>query len=339
MPDLLKSPVTAVTAGALCIAGSGVIMQLAGSSAVAAALFRCLFALPILALLARRERARGAPRLGPKEQWVARAAGVLLAVDLIFWSHSISAVGAGLATVLGNLQVVIVAGLAWAFLGERPHRSLALALPVMLGGVFLVAGLIGHPTVRHSPVAGVVYGAAASLLYSGYILVLRHSMGGAAPSLPKTTAPLASAERATPVPRAIVQPLYQATLGAAATAAVLAPLLPGFRIGSLWPALGWLALLAVTSQVVGWLLITASLSRLPAGVLGALLLVQPVGAVALGAVVLDQHPSLTQLAGVVLVLAGVLVATVARGSRGAVDTAPVATPTEAGDQLTAARLA
>jgi drug/metabolite transporter (DMT)-like permease len=89
--------------------------------------------------------------------------------------------------------------------------------------------------------------------------------------------------------------------------------LPGFRIGPLWPALGWLAALALTSQVVGWLLITASLPRLPAGLLSAVLLVQPVGAVALSAVVLDQHPSLTQLSGVVLVLAGVVVAT--RGRR------------------------
>lgn len=322
MPGLIRSPVTAVTAGALCIAGSGVLMQLAGSSAVASALFRCLFALPVLFLLARRERAKGVPALASKERWAARVAGVLLAVDLIFWSHSISAVGAGLATVLGNLQVVIVAGLAWAFLGERPHRNLALALPVLLAGIFLVAGLIGHPTVGHSPVAGVVYGAAASLLYSGYILVLRRSMGTAAPAS-----------------RPIVEPLYQATIGAAVTAALLAPVLPGFRIGPLWPALGWLALLALTSQVVGWLLIGASLSRLPAGLVGALLLVQPVGAVALGAVVLHQRPSLTQLAGVVLVLAGVLVATASRGSRGAAAAAPVAVLEEAGDQFTTARLA
>jgi drug/metabolite transporter (DMT)-like permease len=334
MPGLIRSPVTAVTAGAVCIAGSGVLMQLAGSSAVASALFRCLFALPVLYLLARRERARGVPALASKERWAARMAGVLLTIDLIFWSHSISAVGAGLATVLGNLQVVIVAGLAWAFMGERPHRNLALALPVLLAGIFLVAGLIGHPAVGHSPVAGVVYGAAASLLYSGYILVLRRSMGTAAPASPTT------AERATPSPRTIVEPLYQATIGAAATAALLAPVLPGFRIGPLWSALGWLALLAITSQVVGWLLITASLSRLPAGLVGALLLVQPVGAVALGAVVLNQHPSLTQLAGVVLVLAGVLIATASRSSRERVNAAaPVATLEEAGDQLTAARLA
>lgn len=240
MPALLRSPVTAVTAGALCIASSAIVMQLAGSSAVADALFRCLFALPVLAVLARREQRRGAPTMASRARWMARGAGVLLAVDLVVWSHSISAVGAGLATVLGNLQVVILAGLAWVLLGERPRRSLLLALPLLLGGVVLVAGLVGHRSIGHSPLAGVAYGAAASLLYSGYILVLRQAM-------PSGRRP----EPGLPVRAAVAQPLYQATVGAPVTSAVLALILPGFRIGPLWPALGWLAVLALTSQVLG----------------------------------------------------------------------------------------
>jgi drug/metabolite transporter (DMT)-like permease len=300
-----------VTAGALCIASSAIVMQLAGSSAVAAALFRCLFALPVLGLLARREQRRGAPAMASRARWTARGAGVLLAVDLVIWSHSIAAVGAGLATVLGNLQVVILAGLAWFVLGERPRRSLVLALPLLLGGVVLVAGLVGHRSIGHSPLAGVAYGAAASFLYSGYILVLRQAMPrGRRPEPGPTEGEpgLPAGEPGTRARAAVAQPLYQATLGATATSVVLALALPGFRIGPLWPALGWLALLALTSQVLGWMLISASLPRLPAGLLGALLLVQPVGAVALGAVVLGQYPSLTQLGGVVIVVAGVLVA-------------------------------
>jgi drug/metabolite transporter (DMT)-like permease len=308
VPALLRSPVTAVTAGALCIASSAIVMQLAGSSAVADALFRCLFALPVLAVLARREQRRGAPTMASRARWMARGAGVLLAVDLVVWTHSISAVGAGLATVLGNLQVVILAGLAWVVLGERPRRSLLLALPLLLGGVVLVAGLVGHRSIGHSPLAGVAYGAAASVLYSGYILVLRQAMPSGRRPEPGAT----DAEPGLRVRAAVAQPLYQATVGATVTSAVLALILPGFRIGPLWPALGWLVVLALTSQVLGWMLISASLPRLPAGLLGALLLVQPIGAVALGAVVLGQYPSLTQLSGVLIVVAGVLVATSGR---------------------------
>ena len=49
-----------------------------------------------------------------------------------------------------------------------------------------------------------------------------------------------------------------------------------------WPSAGWLVTLALTSQVLGWLLITVSLPRLPAALTSLLLTVQPIGSVALG---------------------------------------------------------
>jgi drug/metabolite transporter (DMT)-like permease len=261
LPD---SAIATALAGAACIASSAVLMKLAGSSAVADSLFRASFALPLLYPLARRERGRGIPALVGRAVWTARLAGVLLALDLVAWQRSIEAVGAGMATVLGNMQVVIVAGLSWALLGERPRRSLVTALPVMLVGVVLVAGLIGTRTTGHHPALGVFFGVVTSVLYSGYILVLRQVT-----TSPKTPSaiPGVPAHAAPPRPP-VVQPLYHATVGAAAASLVMAVALPGFRIGPWWPALGWLALLAVTSQVVGWLLITVSMPRLPAGLLG-----------------------------------------------------------------------
>jgi drug/metabolite transporter (DMT)-like permease len=84
-------------------------------------------------------------------------------------------------------------------------------------------------------------------------------------------------------------------------------------LGPVWPALGWLMLLALTSQVLGWLLITVSMPHLPAWLVSALLLVQPAGSVLLGAVILRERPSAAQLAGVAAMLGGVLIAT--RGKR------------------------
>jgi drug/metabolite transporter (DMT)-like permease len=74
-------------------------------------------------------------------------------------------------------------------------------------------------------------------------------------------------------------------------------------------SLGWLALLAMTSQTAGWLLITSSLPRLPAAISSLLLLLQPAAAIMLAAVVLAERPSPVQLGGAVLVCGGVLVAT------------------------------
>jgi drug/metabolite transporter (DMT)-like permease len=43
-----------------------------------------------------------------------------------------------------------------------------------------------------------------------------------------------------------------------------------------WPSAGWLVVLALTAQVLGWLLITTSLPRLSAAITSVLLAVQPV---------------------------------------------------------------
>ena len=76
-----------------------------------------------------------------------------------------------------------------------------------------------------------------------------------------------------------------------------------------WPGAGWLITLALTSQVVGWLLITVSLPRLPAALTSLLLTIQPVGSVALAALIFAESPSGLQLVGVALVLGALLTAT------------------------------
>ena len=228
-----------------------------------------------------------------RSRWLARLAGVFLAADLILWSHAITAIGAGLGTVVTNLQVLIISLLAWLILGERPRRSLVLASPLMLAGLVLVGGLAdvgGTRAYGTDPSLGVAFGVGVAILYAIYILMLRQatSSGGAR--------------------TAVAASLFEATVGATAGSVVLGFALHDFHLGHAWPTLGWLALLALTSQVVGWLLITVSMPRLAAGMIGALLLVQPAGSVALSYVILGERPSVLQLLGVALVLTGVLVA-------------------------------
>jgi drug/metabolite transporter (DMT)-like permease len=336
-------PVAAAIAGAACISSSAVLMRLADTSPSITALGRCAFALPLLGVLAMAERRRGAQRLPSRTRWLARLAGLFLAGDLISWSHAIDAIGAGLGTVVTNLQVLIIALLAWLFLGERPRRSLVLASPVMLAGLVLVGGLAGVGGGRAygtDPRLGVAYGVAVAVIYAIYILTLRQATSSVGPrgksagqAGPRPAAedlrPVAAGQRpaaedlrpAAAGPRpAVAGVLFEATAGAAAAAAVLGFVLHDYRLGPAWPALGWLALLALTSQVIGWLLITVSMPQLAAGMIGALLLIQPAGSVALSYAFLGERPSALQLLGVVLVLTGVVVAVggnapLARGAR------------------------
>ena len=102
-----RTPVLFAAGGAVVIAFSAILVRLAEVSPSTAALFRCAYALPPLALLAYLENRRFGPR-DPVDRRLALLAGVFFAADLTFWHHSIAAVGAGLAIVLANVQVVAV---------------------------------------------------------------------------------------------------------------------------------------------------------------------------------------------------------------------------------------
>src|SRR5688500_8839057 len=153
MEHMGRRPVLVALLGALCIAWSGPLVRLADVPPSTAAVFRCLLALPLLALLARREDQRFGP-LPRRTRQLAATAGVLFACDLVLWHHAIEAVGAGLATVLGNLQVLVVAAVAWWLLGERPHAGLLASIPLLLLGVTLVSGALGGETYGRDPGLG-----------------------------------------------------------------------------------------------------------------------------------------------------------------------------------------
>jgi drug/metabolite transporter (DMT)-like permease len=209
---------------------------------------------------------------------------VLFAANLIFWHHAIEAVGAGLSTVLGNVQVVFVALLAWAALGERPNNRSLVAVPVVFSGVVLISGVIGSGAYGDDPQLGVAFGLANAVMYALFLLILRNINADI---------------------RRPAGPLFDATLSAALFAAF-----GGLAVGDIdfLPGLEsqlWLLLLALSSQVLGWMLISTSLPRLPALLTSILLMLQPVGTMLLGMLIFSESPSALQLAGVVVVLAGV----------------------------------
>lgn len=287
---ITERPVAAGVAGAMAIAFSGILVRLADVSPSTAAFFRGLYALPVLGALAYLERRRHGAR-SLRSRRLALLAGIFFAADLVLWHHAIAAVGAGLATVLGNLQVVIVGFAAWALLSERPHRSLFVAIPVVLSGVVLISGVVGGNAYGADPALGVLFGAATSLAYAAFILVLRQG----AKDL-----------------RRPAGPLFDATAVSVAATALIGMTVGDIHFVPSWPAHGWLITLALAAQVLGWLLISVSLPRLPAALTSMLLLLQPVGALTLGALLLDEDPSVAQLLGVALILTGVVTATARR---------------------------
>src|SRR5213075_2506182 len=93
--------------------------------------------------------------------------------DLVLWHNAIEQVGAGLATVLGNTQVVLVGLLAWALLHERPQRSSLAAIPIVAAGVVLISGVLERGAYGSNPRLGAVYGVLTGIAYAGFLLALR----------------------------------------------------------------------------------------------------------------------------------------------------------------------
>ena len=166
------NPVLAGVLGALAIAFSAILVDLADVTPASAALWRCAYALPVLAPLAWWEHRRYGSRTA-RERQLAALAGVLFAVDIIVWHYAIHDVGAGLATVLGNLQVVIVPFVALAVLGERVPRAIAVALPPVCLGVLLVSGVLEQGAYGANPGRGALLGIATGFAYAAYLLVQR----------------------------------------------------------------------------------------------------------------------------------------------------------------------
>jgi len=268
--------------GVLSISFSAVFVRLAAVSPVTSTFYRAAYAAPILVVIWLVERS--ADRRGARERWLAVVSGLVLAVDLAVWHESIALVGAGLGTVIANVQVVFVAAAAWLLFGERPTSSRLLLIAVVLGGVVLTSGLARHDAYGSSPAAGAVVGVLAGLCYAVFLLVYREA-------------------NRTPGPRS--GPLMDCTLGMVAGAVACAVFDRHFTFAPGRTAHLWLALLAIGSQVIGWLLIGRALPELPAIETSILLLGQPIFAVIWGVLLFDERLSALQWAGSAIVLAGV----------------------------------
>jgi drug/metabolite transporter (DMT)-like permease len=287
---LIDHPTLGVLIGAFAICFSGILYRLAEVSPATGAFFRCLWALPPLWALAVWEERR----LGPRSRSVRTAAwlaGAFFAADLLLWHYAIEEVGAGLATVLGNTQVLIVGVLAWVLFREQLSRSSLVAIPVAMVGIVLISGVVEEGAYGDNPGVGALLGVLTGLAYSGFLLALRQSGE----------------------PRRVAGPLFEATL---ATTVFLVP--AGLILGDLdfvpsLEATAWLIVLALSSQVVGWLLISVSLARLPTALTSVLLTLQPLLSVVFAAIIVDERPSALQLLGAAGILAGLLIASV--GSR------------------------
>ncbi len=281
-----RFPRSAALAGAFCIAFSGIFYRWSGVSPATGVVFRCLYGLPLLLLAAWFER-RELGAMSGRAIRLSALAGVFFAADLLTFHYVVDNMGAGLATMMGNLQVVIVALAAWLIWRERPRREVLVALPIMLFGVVLISGILGGAVYGKNAQLGVAIGVITACSYAGYLLIIRRASPDARPAGPVTVA----------------------TAACALTAAIFGLLVGDLDLAPSWPAHGYLLAYGISSQSIGYLLIQVSLPRLPAVLTSAILVSQPVMTVIFAIILLGEAPSTGQLVGIFLIVVGLAFAT------------------------------
>jgi drug/metabolite transporter (DMT)-like permease len=246
-------PIVYITIGAIIISFSGVWVKVARVPPTTSAFYRVFFGGVFLlaAVLWKRELSWK----GAKYFLLAGLCGFFFALDLYCWHQSIHYIGPGLATILSNFEVFLLAIVGFTFLGEGLGWRFILSVPLVLAGLYLIVGLEWE-TMPQLNKTGIYFGLATAAGYSAYILALRRLQ-----SVRKTKSIF-----------------YSLMMVSWITAFFLA--LELFRTdgsfaipdGQSWWALISLGLL---SQAVGWIFIANALPRIKASLAGLILLLQP----------------------------------------------------------------
>ena len=285
----LKRTMTIALVGALAISFAPILYTVSNLNPLSGAFFRMLYALPFLALIiwfrAVDDNRSFNTRL------IAFAAGLVFALDFVSYHSSTDWIGAGISTLIGNSQVIIVTLMSWWLFGERPNLSILIALPVVVVGLLLISGMWDDEPYGSYPVRGVIAGISAAVFYSSFLIIYRFAN--------RELAPTANLQ-------------FDATSGCVIGLLVLSILpLQSLHIQPIdfqptWPNHGWILTLAIVGQVLGWLAISYSLPRLPAVYTSFILLLQPVLTIVWGVILLSELPSVQQFLGMVLILGSII---------------------------------
>ena len=278
------SALFSLLAGATCIALSPIWVRVSDIGPTASAFWRVCLAVPLLWMLFFSSKITEKKTLPP--QWGSMlAAGFAFAGDLAFWHWSIQYTSVANSTLLANLASIFVTLAAWLLWKQRPSGLFLAGLAAALLGV----GLLVRASIGYSPTAllGDGLGVVTAMFYAWYLLSVKgiRDRGGATLQLMAVT---------TTITAVILLPV---ALASGET------LLPG-------TASGWLTLLGLAwiSHIAGQGLIAYALAHLPAAFSAVGLLFQPVMAALFAWALLGESLSALQVAGGIVVLAGIMLA-------------------------------
>ncbi len=211
-------------------------------------------------------------------------AGLFFSADLSIWHWSLQFTSVANSTLLTNFAPIFVTLGARMFLGERISTAFLVGMAVAIGGAVMLV----KQSFRISPgdLLGDGLAMAGAVFYAGYLLTVK--------SLRRSLSTVAIMAWSALVSGPVL---------------LLVGVISGEKLLPV-DARGWgvLLALALVSHVGGQTLIAYALGHLPASFSALSLLWQPVMAAILAWVALDERLRFWQIAGGMLVLVGILIA-------------------------------
>ena len=254
-------------------------VRMADSGPVSAGFWRLFLPLPVLAILAVRQR--GPVRaVAPLSAWLLIAiAGVAFALDLASWHIGIAYTRLGNASLFGNSGSLIL--MVWGLIAAR-RLPRPIELAAIVAAISGAAILLGRSLeIDHVTLIGDLFCILAGVLYFFYIMLLQGARDRFESWELLFTSTLASA----PVMLAIALWLGE----------------------PVWPHVWWpLVALAFCSQVVGQGLIVFALRHFSALIIGVVLLTQPAVSILIGWLVFGETMGPLDAIGMALIAAALL---------------------------------
>ncbi|RMG89116.1 MAG: DMT family transporter [Chloroflexi bacterium] len=267
-----------LAAGIFGIGLSGIFVRLANVPGAVNGFYRMGIATAVLTPIFWQQRRKN-PKLPRKESLIALLAGLFFAADLTFWNTGILISGATNPTLMANTAPVWVGLGAMFFFREKLNRQFWLGLGVALAGTAVILGLDALNNVG----LGTFFGWLASLFYGGYFLLTQRNRQ----KLDALSAFWLSAASATFALLIIALIMRQPLTGYTPTTYL------------------YLVALGVFVQALGQLSLTYALGHLPASIVSASALGQPVLTAIFAVPLLGETLTTGQIAGGLAVVFGV----------------------------------
>lgn len=301
--------------GVLALAFSAILVKYSNFEPATSSFLRCaVAAIALSPFLVWELRKKG--MLNRNGILLSIGAGLFLGVDFIAWNYATFLVGAGISSILLNLQIIILPVAAMIFEKFKPEKSFFVLVPIMIFGVVLTGGVLEAAAPNEVSVAygmpiallGTILGSTSGVCYGFYLYVSRRA-GSVNPGK-------------------YVQPIFLVCLAQMTVALVFMftfssrgfdivhgvlnadgtlPQNPIESFGAPITGMSWvyMIILGVTAQAMAWLFVQYGSVRMDPTMTAGLLLLSPVTTVFIAPITNNERLTLLQVLGVVIVLGAV----------------------------------